>query len=116
MIAPSCIPMAAVELPSGVLVLMRDNSRSPGRGRQTDKKSTRVEMKCADQTRIANGYLNHPMLAPIVGQCFLPTHTWRNSDLIDKLNAATFNCQAPILRLPRDVSTVKSASSRARLA
>src|SRR5262245_41889171 len=83
---------------------MRDNSRGPGRGRQTDKKSMRVEMKCADQTRIANGYKSYPMLAPIVGQCFLPTHTWRKSNCTNDLNAATFNCQVrntTVLALPR---------------
>jgi hypothetical protein len=47
----------------------------------------------SDQTRIANGHKSHPMLAPIVGQCFLPTHTWRKSNCADDLNAATFNCQ-----------------------
>jgi hypothetical protein len=34
----------------------------------------------------------------IVGQCILPTHTWRKSDCTDNFNTATFNCQVEILR------------------
>src|SRR5262245_53551762 len=55
----------------------------------------RVEMNCADRTRIANGYESHATLAPIVGPCLPPTHTWRKSDCTDKLNAASFQLSSP---------------------
>src|SRR5437660_7093846 len=63
-----------------------------GAGRRIVK-SMRVEINFADQTRIANGYKSYATLAPIVGQCLLPTHTWRKSNCTDELNAAIFNCQ-----------------------
>jgi tRNA(Arg) A34 adenosine deaminase TadA len=57
--------------------------------------SIRVETDRADQNRRANVDKSHATLAPIVGQCFLPTHTWRKSDCTDKLNAASFQLSSP---------------------
>lgn len=71
-------------------------------------------MKCADQTRIANGYKSHPMLAPIVGQCFLPTHTWRKSNCTNDLNTATFDCQVrdtTVLALPRRTPSYREVTN-----
>src|SRR5258708_22133802 len=55
--------------------------------------STRVETARADQNRRVNVNKSKATLAPIVGQCYLPTHTWRKSNCNVNLNSATFNCQ-----------------------
>jgi hypothetical protein len=41
----------------------------------------------------ANVSKSHASLAPIVGQCFLPTHTWRNSDFIEMLQLSIVKWQ-----------------------
>src|SRR6266436_1639497 len=64
-----------------------------------------VEADWADQNRPANVNKSHAKLAPAVGQCFLPTHTWRKSDCTDNLNAATFIVKSGILScLPSGVA------------
>jgi hypothetical protein len=69
----------------------------------------RVEMKCADQTRIANGYKSYPMLAPIAGQLRSTARYRRTMVMRDNLSAI-----AAVLSLVGILSSFPSAQAQAR--
>jgi hypothetical protein len=69
----------------------------------------RVEMKCADQTRIANGYKSYPMLAPIAGQLRSTARYRRTMVMPDNLSAI-----AAVLSLIGILSSFPSAQAQAR--